>query len=669
MKLQELYKHRTDFTIIGLTGRTGSGCTKIAELLSNDFENLKSEGLKSSDEIEKIQDPVFKRKYQIVFDYFNKTNNWVKFDILKYRDVLMLILFNKCGSNFNNYKKIICGYYDIEKSKGVDLDKLLKEIESFVDKNKTTLNSIKDLKNISLAKTTKLDLLHKFYFEDLVKILAPEFGEILEKYGYFERTLFFHYVACDIRTYGSPRFLKLKNEANIKNIYYIAEIINRIIKSRRKNNSGSKTKIVIDSLRNSLEIMFFKERFSGFYMLSTKDVIGNSRIRLEDRFKSKITDVRKINKLCDNLINLDITEYKTNDFIGGEFSSPDVENCIQKSDYHIINIKKNDLENEIYIPFSINDFCSREEQLMKFIATINHPGLITPSFIERTMQIAYSAKLNSGCTSRKVGAAIVDEFFSLRSIGWNDVAKGHTPCNLRSVNDFINDKNGVSNITDNVHYSDFEKGIETEDSSYKYKNRFPLNFKDAIVDYFEEFYDDNKMEGLNCSFCFKTIHNHYEGESNQVHTRSLHAEENAMLQLTKHGGTSTFKGFLFTTASPCELCSKKAYQLGINTVFYIDPYPGISNDQILRGGSNRPRLIAFTGAFGTAYSRLYEPYMATKDEISLLLDLKPKNKLSFQLNNILKDIDDEEIKKFVKIFKDSPDDEKVIKMIKKGIKK
>ena len=41
MKLQELYKHRTDFTIIGLTGRTGSGCTKVAELLSKDFEKNK----------------------------------------------------------------------------------------------------------------------------------------------------------------------------------------------------------------------------------------------------------------------------------------------------------------------------------------------------------------------------------------------------------------------------------------------------------------------------------------------------------------------------------------------------------------------------------------------------------------------------------------------------
>ena len=43
MKLKELYKHRTDFTIIGLTGRTGSGCSQISDLLSKD---LKKRGFK-----------------------------------------------------------------------------------------------------------------------------------------------------------------------------------------------------------------------------------------------------------------------------------------------------------------------------------------------------------------------------------------------------------------------------------------------------------------------------------------------------------------------------------------------------------------------------------------------------------------------------------------------
>lgn len=668
MKLNELYKHRTDFTIIGLTGRTGSGCTRIADLLTNDFDYLKKEGLKTDKEKDLIDDLIFKRKYEITFNYFDKTNNWTKFDLIKYRDVLIFILFNKCGDNYASYSKLFDKYYSLGKLKSVNKEKLLLEIKEFVKTNSEILKKIKALKKIKDARVKKLDDIHDSYFNNLCTILAPKFNEILEKNGQFERTLFFHYLACDLRNYGTDFLLKNPNK-DIKNIYFIAEIINRIIKSKRRNNINNKidkTKIVIDSLRNSLEIMFFKERFSGFYMLAVKDVLGNSRNRLEKRY-SKSFSGAKLKDLCDKLFELDLTEYKTNDFNSGEFSSPDVENCIQKSDYHLTNIKKADLVEENILKineiiFNLNDFVTREEQLMKFIATINHPGLITPNFIERSMQIAYTAKLNSGCTSRKVGAAIIDSNYSLKSIGWNDVAKGHTPCNLRSVSDFID-----NNIQDNPHYSEFEKGNQSEISSFKYKKRYPYNFNEAIKDYFKD-YDKDKMEGLNCSFCFKTVHNHYEGESNQVHTRSLHAEENAMLQITKYGGTAINNGYLFTTASPCELCSKKAYQLGINTIFYIDPYPGISIDQILNAGQNKPKVIAFTGAFGSAYSKLYEPYMSSKDEISLLLEIKSNNKLSIQLNNILNDINDDEIKKFVKKFKDKPDDSKVIEMIKKGIK-
>lgn len=103
-----------------------------------------------------------------------------------------------------------------------------------------------------------------------------------------------------------------------------------------------------------------------------------------------------------------------------------------------------------------------------------------------------------------------------------------------------------------------------------------------------------------------------------MHTRSLHAEENAFLQISKCGGAGIDGGFLFTTASPCELCSKKAYQLGIKRIYYIDPYPGIAIDHILNGGSNNPELILFSGAIGRAFHRLYMPITAYKDELSAL---------------------------------------------------
>ena len=46
MDLKELYSLRINFTVIGLTGRTGSGCSIISELLSLDYKNLERQGLR-----------------------------------------------------------------------------------------------------------------------------------------------------------------------------------------------------------------------------------------------------------------------------------------------------------------------------------------------------------------------------------------------------------------------------------------------------------------------------------------------------------------------------------------------------------------------------------------------------------------------------------------------
>ena len=68
---------------------------------------------------------------------------------------------------------------------------------------------------------------------------------------------------------------------------------------------------------------------------------------------------------------------------------------------------------------------------------MRYPGIINPTSIERCMQIAYTAKLNSGCLSRQVGAAITDSNFSIKAIGWNDVPEGQVSCNLRNRFDLV----------------------------------------------------------------------------------------------------------------------------------------------------------------------------------------------------------------------------------------
>ena len=167
------------------------------------------------------------------------------------------------------------------------------------------------------------------------------------------------------------------------------------------------------------------------------------------------------------------------------------------------------------------------------------------------MHAAFAAKLNSGCISRQVGAVVTDSSYSIKAVGWNDAPRGQVPCLLRNTSHALNKK------WDEIAYSKFELGDDTFRAAL---SKTPLG-KLA----------QEHTNGRNITYCFKAIYNGIKKDKNQVHTRSLHAEENAFLQISRSGGQGLDGGCLFTTASPCELCAKKAYQLGIKQIYYIDP--------------------------------------------------------------------------------------------------
>ncbi len=64
--------------------------------------------------------------------------------------------------------------------------------------------------------------------------------------------------------------------------------------------------------------------------------------------------------------------------------------------------------------------------------------------------------------------------------------------------------------------------------------------------------------------------------------------------------------------------TKKAYQLGLREIIFIDPYPGIANDHILEVGENPPELLQFYGAVGKGYHQLYDSVLPYKDELAYM---------------------------------------------------
>lgn len=635
MSLDNFYKLRKDFTLIGLTGRMGGGCNDIATILSSETNPFID--LQIPDDLHVNE----KQKFRICKDLVtNENNTWKKFQLLEYKNVLLLFFLSEFVSTLNSQKdqfqvsdlvKIFTSIYDsdvVKSPRAGQEDKtknlIEKEIFPFLNESSELVQTFVSVFKLSNSKInidniedsctpTSVDA-EKFtdLFFGQYSGFCDQFYNLIDKIDPVARQLFLQDIASNLRTTGTIRNLGTHEPSNI---YVVAKVIKNIIKITKK--ATGTVRIVIDSLKNSLEINFFKERYSGFYLISSNRDYTEVQSYLEKKLSNvffnkemeKLTDVEKdtVGQVLVELIDLDNEHYKIGEFKKGNFTHPDLENCIQKADYYVFN----KFADEQSSPNGQFTYYTIEMQLLKLIALIQKPGIITPNAMERTMQLAFSSKYNSGCISRQVGAVVTDEFYSVKSIGWNEVPQGQTPCSLRNVTDLIEGQNPDI-------FTEYEKNEgDYEGETFHKKTKDLIPDGKSIADF------KNDLNGHNCPFCFKELHNAFEGKDNQVHTRSLHAEENAMLQISKYGGQPLKGGNLFTTASPCELCSKKAYQLGIENIFYIDPYPGISKNQILKGGPKNPHLYMFQGAVGRGFFKLFEPYMSIKDETKLRFKLKP----------------------------------------------
>jgi dCMP deaminase len=610
--LAPIYQLRNNFTLIGLTGQTGSGCSEVARQLVRgfgtgaDFDNPSVLGRTAMGYLHNAY-----RKHRIIYDYASQ--NFKPYINLNYKDVLTLFLIQFDFTDFTSFitsegvkKEFLDSKLPIHdfSAELIKLEAIKAEFNSY----KTNYLSLE----LKAETEEKGDGLYEFYFQSGFIEFSEQLHNIFSSHSRLGSHKLFQIISNNIRKSGQPFNLTVWQADKI---YTIAEMLNTIIKSIRRYNGDNRTQVVINSLRNSLEIMFFKQRFSAFYCFA----INSEARSQEENCRGKFTmdnwaDAKKILR----------EEYK-----GGadsEFYKQNIADCFQQADVHInflskdqaikLNERNSDRVNDSP-QFSWNN------QVLKYVSLIDHPGIITPSPEERCMQLAYTAKHNSGCISRHVGAAITDENYSIKAIGWNNTPEGQVPCVLRKTEDLV----GLDNDLDS--FTPYERSEE---------------FKKVLGENFEQQIKENQknLKGRNVCFCFKSLKNSYSEGKNQVHTRSLHAEESAFLQISKYGGVGIRNGKLFSTASPCELCSKKVYQLGIKTIYYIDPYPGISTDHILSAGSRPIEVKLFSGAIGNAYHWLYDPMMPYKDELSLILGNEVKDlvgKYEQQIADQSKEID------------------------------
>lgn len=555
LAINSVYEDAKDFLIIGLTGRTGSGCTTTAQKLCGNEFNVPTDGYDGLSRNEL-------KKHQIIKKYIDGAD-WIPFYKIEASSLITYQLLELSSSDFVVY--FSSDTFDNPLSKK-EASGLFQEFESARKKKRIMGHKFNPQEH-------EIEDFFEFYFTELPELTK----RVQSKLGRARFTQFYQRSGDNIRASGRAN----DQTFNPKELFNFPRYLNNLIKlARKKARSENKPcRIVVDAIRNPYEAFFLKRRYANFYLVSI-NTSNTERLR----------SLREYRKLTDDEIRvLDNKEYPEKISGAKKFVVQNIQECIEVSDIHIHNSKSSE--------YTQNDLVS---QLAWYVTLMMHPGLVMPTSIENCMQIAYTAKQSSGCISRQVGAVVTDESYSIKAVGWNSTPQGQLPCLLRSAEDLIQGRNK----------SDF--------SEYELKD---ATFRKALSSKYSNLIATNKNSNRNFSFCFKSIQNEIEGEKNQVHTRALHAEENAFMQIAKYGGQKLSGGVLFTTASPCELCAKKAYQLGFKKIVYIDPYPGIATQHILSAGKNKPELELFRGAVGRAFYQLYQPLMPYKDEMELVFDI------------------------------------------------
>jgi deoxycytidylate deaminase/dephospho-CoA kinase len=557
--LSSIFKHRESHVVIALTGRTGSGCTSVAKILAT--KEFSSIGLPQTSNPPASHE---ERKSQIINRWLeHKWNSFLKITVSEV--ILLLVLCKDCAD--------VIDYLKLPDSELVTSDlKILIESNS-----ERALKTVATLEELRLASDKDVTEAHQFIFLTLPDV-SENVRRLLNANGRNSYTASFQKFGDNIRRSGQA----LSEDISPSSLLILPETIGQILKLHRiqsRIENSDRVYVVIDALRHPFEVRYLRERIARFYLvaITTDDEDRKARLNALDYNNEQIK-------------TLDEKEYpeESKDKQSGYsvVVSQDIQACLALADVYISNLGKS----------THKDMRRTAEQVVRYMALMQHPGLITPTSIERCMQVAFSAKVNSGCISRQVGAVVTDEGYAIKAVGWNDVPKGQVPCLLRSMENVAKHHDEKAYSTYELQDTDFRAAIQqrlTESST-------------------------TASSGRNKCYCFKDVYNSVMKTKNQVHTRSLHAEENAFLQIAKHGGQGIEGGNLFSTASPCELCAKKAFQLGIKNVYYIDPYPGISLRHVFAAGENPPKVILFSGAIGRAYHDLYEPILPFKDEMAKL---------------------------------------------------
>ncbi len=380
-------------------------------------------------------------------------------------------------------------------------------------------------------------------------------------------------------------------------------LVKRLIDSISEDQSSKG--IIIDSIKNDEECKTLKQ-FPYFYLFS---VHADENIRAERTIKAKRFKEKK------EFIKVDSRDKAEEIHYGQQ-----VKKCNYLSDI-IINNNKNIPQHSTKVKKQLIDTIYN-----KYISFIVYKkkGLLTPDSLpsndETLMTMAYAESKRSSCLKRKVGSLIVsidkgqgnngydhsiNEAVHLLSSGYNEVPFGSVPCIFnkdfeKCYRDFLQEEQ-AKNIK---HCPSCGRRVKLSKTQCKAKD---CNFQST--EYIKVCPQcKNELEvKYHCPKCNTEVFKKFltsvsDGKLLDM-CRALHAEEYALLHLTKISGQNSDNLVLYTTTYPCNLCANKIVAAGIKKVIYADPYPMKEAKLILESGGVVTEK--FQGIKSSAYFRLY----------------------------------------------------------------
>lgn len=230
-----------------------------------------------------------------------------------------------------------------------------------------------------------------------------------------------------------------------------------------------------------------------------------------------------------------------------------------------------------------------------------------PTKDEKGLYFADAAAISSSCLSRQVGAAIVDEKGNLLAVGRNDV-----PRPAGGLYDNSDDENPESRC--------FLRG--------SCSNKV---YQQQIINDIVKIFDAQDMPELGGKAeDFKKALAKTRMGSLIEFSRSVHAEMDALISLTRTGTRLPENSTLYTTTYPCHNCARHIVASGITRVVYLEPYKkslaidlhsdaiadSLPTDEI----QNRVRFEPYVGVAPRLYQTIYKQAGERKDDSGLVLN-------------------------------------------------